>query len=741
MTEVVTTLPSAEHLSISERFPDFGQEPALYERPPLLRDVLGNQLFQELVAHEKEDGFRIVTRIPHPSLGAEGLKQLYEEDIILTLGDLANQEASSTLLQALTSVETREEGAKYRRVPAEEISDPKRFAFEQFLRHTSVQPTYRYEKERDPTLSLDEFARRFLRDAVRPAPTNTGTQTGLPTEGLVVTTGDNRFSPGKPETIEIATIVVNEQTGQRKIVFKEIALEDDLAEIELASFFYWDAEPTIEALLDMGEFESVIRVLDSYAYYCEYRGGNILNWNNTSVDRSQPPMFFRMVEKAAEYMGDEILVRYLRPMIQHFNFWRDGMDGKLGEEPGSSYRRTARLPDGETALRNFDDLHDHTRPDNPINKCCPRQEMHEQDLRDLEEFETLLGRKLTDEERCDFFLGIKAAAETGLDFTDDQAEIWEFVISKDGKTKIELAENIKTMQDIANRMAKRAYARLITHRLINPALNAMYAEGALIIAKAWKAAAKQDPRLTEHAKAQIELYKNEHARIWEILQKYCYNKEDKMFGMYDFVKAAEQKDADAGRRPAGSLNGIFVLSSGMTDNATAMEVLECVDKNFLQKGGLIAASRYFDSDKQWDGKASWPILVRECIKAAIRYERYDLAYKWLKIHLKSNEMLYAETGHLSEKNDASQMGKAIIVGEYGPQDIAMTYSSHLWMRKMLPHVRRVRILHAAGASLTKIMAWMFFFMRPSTEAKDDSVPSSDGQVPTQRRKQRRTTRA
>jgi len=596
--------------------PVFGEPPKEYVRPPSYEEVLGPDLFKALCEYYT-DGISVINTHFGCIPGAANARLLFEE------------------LRMEVDVDP-ETG----RIPKEIADD--------FIRAICYRPVYQ-SKEPIKANSLEDYSKKYVLAALQPAPTHTGTQIGLP--GKVITTGPNRFNPSSPEGLTITEI--DPETGE--ITQKQV---------ELASFFYWDAEPAIEALLDMGRFEDVIEVLNSYAYYCEHFGGDILNWNNTSVDRSQPPMFFRMVAKAAEYMGDDVLIQFLKPMVQHFSFWQDGMNdtNKLGHAPGSTYRRTGRLAGGEVALHNFDDSHDHTRPDNPIDKCGPRPEMKEQDEHDLIEYEKCIDCELTDEERCDFFNGIFSAAETGLDFTDDQAD-------EDG--------------------------RLITHRLINPALNAMYAEGASVIARAWRIAAEEYPDAKKHAIDQALLFEGERERVWRILQTYNYNKEDKMFGTYDFVKGAN--GIDLGRRRAWSLNGAFVLSSGMTDKATAWEVLDGIDENFLRPGGLLAASRYFESNRQWDGKASWPILVRECIKGAIRYERYDLAIKWLEIHIESNLKLFETIGHLGEKNASHTRGVAIAIGEYGPQDITMSYAVHLWMVKMLNALKLRTTAQAIGS--------------------------------------------
>lgn len=593
--------------------PDFGHPPAPYVRLESYADRLGS-LFVALSQHTP-DGIDAINTIFDPQLTDRGAVDLYEELVL------------------------------------EGVSGDRKI-FQEFLGHVAHSPEYAYA-ERIKAPELKDYSEQYVLASVQPAPTEIGTQIGLPNK--IITTGPNRFNPRSPDRLSIHKIIQNPDGTE------EIASE----KVELGSFFYWDAEPTIEALLALGRHEDVIEVLDAYAHYTERFGGNILNWNNTSVDRTQPPMFFRMVAKTAEYMGNDILLRYLRPMILHFNFLRDGMDdaNKLGEKPGSTHRRTGRLHDGESALHNFDDQHDHSRLGNPITKCRPRAEMEKQDEHDIATYElnVLRGeRKLSSEERCDFCQGICAGAESGLDFTKDQAD-------EDG--------------------------RLIGHRLINPALNAMYAEGALIIANAWRVLGEQDPSQVQRATKEITHYMAECERIKQILHKYNYNETDRMFGMYDFVRGAE--DINMGRRRAWSLNGVFVLSSGLTEPEIAWEVLDGIDENFLRPEGLLAASRYFESDLQWDGKASWPILVRETIKAAIRYGRFDLAEKWLTIHIDSDNMLFAAEGKLGEKNDSSKRGVAIVMGEYAEvSDLTMSHAVHLWMIRMLPLVRQAQAAQA-----------------------------------------------
>lgn len=622
MNEELITSIQKEQSSCS-LLPGFGEAPPTFTLPPSYPELLG-PLADAMIEHyarNGNDGIDFVNTVIDPGLTPNGARRLFEE--FAFLDDQLNGQNSCDALPS-------------------------------FLKQITHEPTYEYNGFHCD--SLEEYSRAYLKLAVRPRVGTIGAQLG--TEGKILTTGPNRFNP-RPLAIE---------NGDGEVEY-----------IQLGSIFYWDSEPSVEELLEMGEYDDILSVLDTYAGFTEQLGGMIPNWNNSSCGRTQKPLFFRMVEKTAEKLEsvesgarDEVLIRFLRPMILHYNFLRDGMDDstKLKEKPGSTYRRVGRLPDGEAALHGFDDRHDHAKPGNELRNCRPRPEMDKHDRHELAKYQTLIGRELTEEERCDFFLGFFVGAESSLDFTHDQRD-------EDG--------------------------RLIGQRLIDPALNALYAQGGLVIAEAWRALGRKYPELAERAELEALKYEAEFDRIQQILFKYAYRPEDKMFGMYDFVKAAQENNADAGHRKAWSLNGVFVLTALNLDTMLASEILDNIDNEYLRPDGLLAASRYFESDDQWDGKASWPILVRESIKAAIKYGRLDLAEKWLTIHIESHELHFAAEGKSAEKFDSSTRGKALVIGEYGKvNDLTMTHAVYLWMLAALKTVRKLKASKAAGMAAIQV---------------------------------------
>ena len=111
------------------------------------------------------------------------------------------------------------------------------------------------------------------------------------------------------------------------------------------------------------------------------------------LTRSQPPFFSMMLDILAKDEGENVLVKYQPQLLKEYAFWMSGAD-KL--KPNQAYRMAVRMPGGEIMNRYWDD------------SDKPREESFKQDVN---------AAKLTKQKKEVFYRNIRAAAESGWDFS------------------------------------------------------------------------------------------------------------------------------------------------------------------------------------------------------------------------------------------------------------------------------------------------------------------------------------
>ncbi len=135
-------------------------------------------------------------------------------------------------------------------------------------------------------------------------------------------------------------------------------------------------------------------MLDNFAHLVR-TVGHVPNGNRTYyLSRSQPPFFAAMVGLYARAADTAQALRYLDALEAEHAFWMEGADRVA---PGGAHRRVVRLPDGSLLNRYWDD-----RPE-------PRPESYREDF--------ALGQSLPAERREAFYREVRAAAESGWDFS------------------------------------------------------------------------------------------------------------------------------------------------------------------------------------------------------------------------------------------------------------------------------------------------------------------------------------
>ena len=364
--------------------------------------------------------------------------------------------------------------------------------------------------------------------------------------------------------------------------------------------YYWDSYFTMLGLVESGRTDLVQSMLDNFAYLTRTIG-HVPNGNRTYyLSRSQPPFLAAMVGLYAQATDTTRALRYLDALETEHGFW---MDGARGLKPGDAYRRTVKLNDGSVLNRYWDD-----RPE-------PRPESYREDYE--------LGRSLPEVRRAALYREIRAAAESGWDFSS------------------------RWMRDPSD------LRTLETTELIPVDLNSLlyHAERTIAALRVFRG----DPGDAEVA----ERFALSAERRRRALLAAAYAPDSGFF--YDVRWRSMERVTD---RP--TLAAAAVLYFGVATPEQGRAVAARLERDFLKPGGF--ATTLVASGQQWDSPNGWPPLQWLAIQGVRRYGRADLAVvardRWLGL----NRRTYRATGRMMEKYDVVDLERRAGGGEYPTQD-------------------------------------------------------------------------
>ncbi|MGZ3823108.1 MAG: trehalase family glycosidase, partial [Mucilaginibacter sp.] len=157
--------------------------------------------------------------------------------------------------------------------------------------------------------------------------------------------------------------------------------------------YYWDSYFTMLGLQESHKTQIIKNMIGNFAYLID-KYGFIPNGIRTYyLTRSQPPFFSMMIDLLAKDEGDQVTLKYQPELVKEYAFWMRGAE-KL--KPGQAFRNSVRMPGGEVLNRYWDE------------SDKPREESYKKDVN---------AEKLTKQKPGDFYRNIRAAAESGWDFS------------------------------------------------------------------------------------------------------------------------------------------------------------------------------------------------------------------------------------------------------------------------------------------------------------------------------------
>jgi alpha,alpha-trehalase len=359
--------------------------------------------------------------------------------------------------------------------------------------------------------------------------------------------------------------------------------------------YYWDSYFTMLGLQESHQVKMIQNVISNFAYLID-KYGFIPNGARTYyLTRSQPPFFSMMLDILAKDDGEQVLVKYQPQLVKEYAYWMAGL-AKL--KPGQAYRNSVRMPDGEIMNRYWDE------------SDRPREESFKKDVD---------AAKLTKQKPGDFYRNIRAAAESGWDFSTR----WMDTTGR--------LETIKTTF------------------IIPIDLNCLLYHLELSIARSYQL----QGNLIDYHKyfAKAELRK-------KAILKYSWSEKNGWFMDYNWKEKRQTSEE--------TLAGDFPLEFKIATARQAEKVASNLQTKFLKPGGLVTT--FNRSGQQWDSPNAWAPLQYMAIDGLNNYNQTNLAkeiaLKWIETNLK----VFNETGKLMEKYNVVDTNVKAGGGEYPLQD-------------------------------------------------------------------------
>ena len=363
--------------------------------------------------------------------------------------------------------------------------------------------------------------------------------------------------------------------------------------------FYWDSYFIMLGLAADHQWDMIDSLMKNFAYMIR-KWGFIPTANRSYfLSRSQPPFYAQMVNLVATKQNkSSVYITYLPYLIAEYKFWMRGKNLAAKSNNGS-HRRVVNLAK-DAYLNRYYDKYTTARPES------------------FKEDNDMVG-KLPDEAQPQAYLDLRAAAESGWDFSSR----W-FVDPYD----------ISTIQ---------------TTKIVPIDLNCLLVILEQTIAKAY--------RIIRNYVAAQKYTKLAEKRI-ENIQTFCWDNKINFFVDYNFHTGQPSERI--------TLAGIFALYAKVATEEQARKMVELIKTSFLKNGGLVTT--LIDSGQQWDAPNGWAPLQWVAVQGLRNYGYSELADTIRQRWIESNKLVYEKHSKLFEKYNVENPQLWATGGEYTLQD-------------------------------------------------------------------------
>ncbi|MDB5121953.1 MAG: treA [Mucilaginibacter sp.] len=359
--------------------------------------------------------------------------------------------------------------------------------------------------------------------------------------------------------------------------------------------YYWDTYFTMLGLHEANKTKIIQNMIDNFAYLIDKYGFIPNGSRSYYLTRSQPPFFSMMLDILAKNEGEKVIVKYQPELLKEYAFWMRGAE-KL--KAGEAYRNVVRMPDGEILNRYWDE------------SDKPREESFKKDVD---------AAKGTKQKPGDFYRNIRAAAESGWDFSTR----WMDTTGK-----------LETIQ---------------TTFIIPVDLNCLLYHLELSVARSYQLKGDEN---------KYRLYLTKALARKKAILKYSWSEKNGWFMDYNWKLKHTTPDI--------TLAGTFPLEFKIADSKQAEKVASVLKTKFLKPGGLVTTLKR--SGQQWDSPNAWAPLQYIAIDGLNNYHQNTLARSVAEAWIKTNIGVYNDTGKLMEKYNVVDTDVKAGGGEYPLQD-------------------------------------------------------------------------
>ena len=359
--------------------------------------------------------------------------------------------------------------------------------------------------------------------------------------------------------------------------------------------YYWDSYFTMLGLQESHKTKIIQNMIGNFAYLLDTYGFIPNGTRTYYLTRSQPPFFSMMLDLLAKDEGEKVLVKYQPELLKEYAYWMHGADKVKARQ---AYCNVVKMPDGEI-LNRYWDYSDKAR--------------EESFKKDSDE------AKITSQKPGDFYRNIRAAAESGWDFSTR----WMDTTGK--------LENIRTVF------------------IVPVDLNCLMYHLELTIAKSYKLQGNESKYGYYNAKAALRK---------KAIIKYSWSEKNGWFMDYDWqLKRTTNVE---------TLAGVFPLEFKIADKKQAEKVASALQNKFLKPGGLVTT--FNRSGQQWDSPNAWAPLQYMAIDGLNNYGQQSLARTIAVNWTRTNVDVFNTTGKLMEKYNVVDTYVKAGGGEYPLQD-------------------------------------------------------------------------
>jgi len=320
------------------------------------------------------------------------------------------------------------------------------------------------------------------------------------------------------------------------------------------------------------------------------------------LTRSQPPFFALMVDIICRYKNDYNWgIQFINAMETEYAFWMNGtnsLDYIKGPDIIKASERVVLLNNG--VLNRYYDT-----------DTIPREESYREDF--------LLAGQITDSLRPEFYRNLRAAAESGWDFSSR----W-----------------------LSDPLDMRS---VNTTNILPVDLNCLlyFLEDRLSF---FYDLSGNEIR-SDYYKDKAEIRKR-------LINSVFWNKEK---ATYSDFNISEYKPSEI-----VSLASVFPLYFKIAEPAQASVMADKISSSLLRDGGLVTTT--YDTRQQWDAPNGWAPLQWMAIKGLREYGMNDLADDIKNRWLAHNNVVYQRTGKMLEKYNVNNTDIQADGGEYMLQD-------------------------------------------------------------------------